>query len=344
MKCTAYDSGTLCDYKYVVTFAIHDGKWILCKHKERETWETSGGHIENGETPEAAARRELFEETGAIDFDIERICDYWACDEPHETKEIGWSNGVVFLARVRALGELPLSEMKEIGLFAELPPNLTYPDITRVIFPHALRNIRRKPQCAPGSGANHTPDRAQGRVADHLPDRAQARGTDRLLDRAQDRGADHASHNAQDRGADRLPDRISNRLPARTPERAAPDLRLSEIMEMQRQLQAKHKGEWAELTPEYGRSCILWMIEEFGELVSVIKKRGETYIMTDPYIRAAFLEEFADVLMFMNDAFMCYGISASEFSEAYIKKHNRNMGRDWAKEEDEAFRRPNDAL
>jgi len=46
MKCTAYDSGTLWDYKFVVTFAFYDEKWILCKHKERDTWETSGGLVD----------------------------------------------------------------------------------------------------------------------------------------------------------------------------------------------------------------------------------------------------------------------------------------------------------
>ena len=35
----------------------------LSKHGEG-TWSPAGGHVEFGETPEAAARRELFEETG----------------------------------------------------------------------------------------------------------------------------------------------------------------------------------------------------------------------------------------------------------------------------------------
>jgi 8-oxo-dGTP diphosphatase len=88
-----------------------------------------------GETPLEAARRELFEETGSLEFDIEPVCDYWACDEPHETKNPGWSNGAVFLAKVYSIGKLPESEMEKIGFFDELPPNLTYPDITGVIFP-----------------------------------------------------------------------------------------------------------------------------------------------------------------------------------------------------------------
>ena len=40
------------------------------------TWEIPGGHIEPGESPEEAARRELFEETGAAEFTIRPIFDY----------------------------------------------------------------------------------------------------------------------------------------------------------------------------------------------------------------------------------------------------------------------------
>jgi hypothetical protein len=54
--------------------------------------------------------------------------------------------------------------------------------------------------------------------------------------------------------------------------------------------------------------------------------------MNDPETRVAFMEEFVDVLMFMNDALMCYGITAEDLSEAFLKKHSKNMGRDWEKE------------
>ena len=114
-----------------------------------------------------------------------------------------------------------------------------------------------------------------------------------------------------------------------------PDLKLSEIMAMQKELQDKHKGKWTPLTPEYGRSCLLWMVEELGEVVAVVKKSDEKLIMTDEKIRSALAEEFVDILMFMNDALMCYGITSSEFSEAYIRKHTKNMCRDWDKSEAE---------
>ena len=77
MTCKTYDTGTLKQYKYVVTLSEYDGKILLSRHKNRTTWETQGGHIEAGETPLEAARRELYEESGATDFEIAPLCDYW---------------------------------------------------------------------------------------------------------------------------------------------------------------------------------------------------------------------------------------------------------------------------
>ena len=139
MKCSVYDLGKLKNYKYVVTFARYKNKWIICKHRDRDTWETSGGHIELNETPLDAAKRELYEETGAADFDIVPVCDYWACDEPHETDNITWSNGRAFFAKVYKIGRLPDSEMECINFFDEFPDNLTYPDITKELLPHVKK-------------------------------------------------------------------------------------------------------------------------------------------------------------------------------------------------------------
>ena len=143
MKCTVYALNQLKSYKYVVTFARYKDKWIICKQKTKSTWETSGGHIEPGETPVEAAKRELREETGAVDFTIDPVCDLWACDDPHEMENLTWSNnGQVFLARVKELGEIPEnSEMERIDFFDEFPQNLTYPDITRTLLPQIITRI-----------------------------------------------------------------------------------------------------------------------------------------------------------------------------------------------------------
>ncbi|MBR3018644.1 MAG: NUDIX domain-containing protein [Clostridia bacterium] len=128
MKCIVYPLDTLKTYKYVVILTKHENKIVLSRHRSRDTWETQGGHIEAGETPVNAAKRELWEESGAEDYDIFPLCDYWAADE------ISSANGQVFVANVRRFGKMPDSEMKEIGFFDSLPENLTYPDITPILF------------------------------------------------------------------------------------------------------------------------------------------------------------------------------------------------------------------
>lgn len=130
MRCKTYEINALKNYKYVVVLSESHGKMILSRHRERTTWETQGGHIEAGETPLEAAKRELFEESGAVDFDIEPICDYRAWDE----NTLHGANGVVFHAVIRQFSDIPESEMAERKAFSSLPDNLTYPAITPVLF------------------------------------------------------------------------------------------------------------------------------------------------------------------------------------------------------------------
>lgn len=130
METKIYPVGTLKQYKYVVTLSEYQGKILLSRHKNRTTWETQGGHIEPGETPLEAAKRELYEESGAAEFEIGPLCDYWAGEEGTDD----WANGMVFHAVIQRLSLLPESEMAEVEQFEKLPENLTYPAITPVLF------------------------------------------------------------------------------------------------------------------------------------------------------------------------------------------------------------------
>ena len=56
--------------RFAVIVARHKGKWVFCKHRERDTYELPGGHREPGESILEAARRELQEETAAAAFSI----------------------------------------------------------------------------------------------------------------------------------------------------------------------------------------------------------------------------------------------------------------------------------
>ena len=62
--------------KFAVVISQSKGKWVFCKHKERDTYEVPGGHREEGEDILETAKRELQEETGAVRFDIKPVCVY----------------------------------------------------------------------------------------------------------------------------------------------------------------------------------------------------------------------------------------------------------------------------
>lgn len=107
------------------------------------------------------------------------------------------------------------------------------------------------------------------------------------------------------------------------------DIKISDMMRMQMELWELHKDAWSPMEPGYGRNFILWMMEEIGESIAIIKKKGDAAIMDDPAVRASFVEEMSDVLMYYTDTLLRYGITPEELSSAYVSKHDRNMGRNY---------------
>lgn len=64
------------------------------------------------------------------------VCDYWGFNP------FCCSNGMVFLAVVHSIGDLPESEMQESGMFEELPENLTYPQTSPVLYREEEKLLR----------------------------------------------------------------------------------------------------------------------------------------------------------------------------------------------------------
>lgn len=140
MKVDFSDIGQVEDkeLKFAVISASFQEKWVFAKHKQRDTWEIPGGHREAGEDINDTAKRELFEETGAVSFEIKPICDYY-CD--YSLAENEPSYGRLFYAEISELGNLPESEIGEVKLFDKLPEELTYPEIQPHLYNKTLTFI-----------------------------------------------------------------------------------------------------------------------------------------------------------------------------------------------------------
>lgn len=125
--------------KFAVIVARSEGNWVLCKHKYRDTLEVPGGHREQEEDINTTARRELFEETGAIDFDINPVCVY-SVTAP-DNFDGAETFGMLFYADIRTFEKELHSEIEKIVLMENLPEdNWTYP----LIQPKLIEEFNRR--------------------------------------------------------------------------------------------------------------------------------------------------------------------------------------------------------
>lgn len=125
--------------KFAVIISKTNGKWVFCKHKERETYEVPGGRREVGESILETAKRELVEETGAVDFDMKPICVYSVKGKTRVNEnENDESFGMLFVADIFSFEEIN-SEIEKILITDTLVENWTYPLIQPKLIDEAKR-------------------------------------------------------------------------------------------------------------------------------------------------------------------------------------------------------------
>ena len=127
--------------KFAVIIAKSGGKWVLCKHKQRTTWEFPGGHREPGEEIGKTACRELLEESGAREFTISPVCAYSVTGKNRVNETGEESFGMLYDAEITAFEAELHSEMERVELFEQLPENWTYPQIQPKLLEEYLRRI-----------------------------------------------------------------------------------------------------------------------------------------------------------------------------------------------------------
>ena len=113
--------------KFAVIISKSNSKWVFCKHRDRDTYEVPGGHREAGELIEDTARRELKEETGALEFSITPICVYSVTGKNRVNDTGEETYGMLYFADITEFEEEMHSEMEKVVLLDELPDEWTYP-------------------------------------------------------------------------------------------------------------------------------------------------------------------------------------------------------------------------
>lgn len=137
-KVKFYDSISDELLKFAVIISKTQDKWVFCKHKERDTYEVPGGHREENEDILDTARRELYEETGALKFDLKPICVYSVTAEDNFDGQETF--GLLCYADIYEFEEKLHSEIEKIIITEKLIESWTYP----LIQPELLKEAERR--------------------------------------------------------------------------------------------------------------------------------------------------------------------------------------------------------
>lgn len=119
---------------FSVIIAKFQKKYVLVKHKKRTTLEFPGGKREINEDILECAKRELYEETGALNYTIYPLCVYVVSKTN--------TYGLLCEAEIVEFGNLPDSEIEKVVLLDTFPNNWTYPDIQPYLLQYYNENGR----------------------------------------------------------------------------------------------------------------------------------------------------------------------------------------------------------
>lgn len=135
-----YDTADNSLLKFAVIISKSDNKWVFCKHKERNTFEVPGGHREHGESILDTAKRELYEETGAVVYIIEPVCIYSVIGKTRVNDTGEESYGMLYFAKITEFESQLHSEIEKVFKLDELPTEWTYP----LIQPKLIKEAERR--------------------------------------------------------------------------------------------------------------------------------------------------------------------------------------------------------
>ncbi|MGN0572159.1 MAG: NUDIX domain-containing protein, partial [Candidatus Fimenecus sp.] len=121
MQVKFYETADDALLKFAVIIAKFNGKWVLCKHKARDTLEFPGGHREPHEPILNTAKRELQEETGAVCFTIQPLCVYSVTGKNRVNATGEELFGMLFFAEIADFATELHSEMEKVLLLDTLP-------------------------------------------------------------------------------------------------------------------------------------------------------------------------------------------------------------------------------
>lgn len=123
------------DYNFVVMVSFFNDQLVWVRKKGTNTWGIPAGHIEPNETPDLAAKRELWEETGAIDFKLTPMFDFSII-----TSE-GRSFNRLYHCNINEIGPLPNFEIEEISFSNTMPEHLTHGEIQPRLIQKVKENL-----------------------------------------------------------------------------------------------------------------------------------------------------------------------------------------------------------